>query len=612
MNKLKYQIEELKSTPGCVKKNKAEDKSDEQDSMSNPDSPEESKIGCSNCEPESNSGSKTKSIKVKETSVVDSQDEKLRSTYTSVWCQEGTNQVCQFENLCYNSAVEEFVMFRNELSTIENVNFVDGSITIDMSTVKDHNALQVTISSLPSEVFSNFKVKWVNDLTLGFSPFLPDNLMHMFHDDLIPMYHTLKLINMGNRPLPRYDRYNVQLFLFMKDNLLDSETEQFYSIFSKFRIKTKIDFEFHDGVICFSHIYLGLLKTTTWYDYGFTKPQGPLTDTRANSWHVRGAANYIRDRIPLAPSDNLNSKEYVVLFSRKENRKILNEMELTLELIKTLGLKVVKLDYDNYSLLDLIHYVSNSRGIIAMHGSLLILSIFLKPGSFVFELFPYAVNPVHYTPYKTLTELSGMQLVYKSWSNQVLANSIGHPDRSADLGGLSHLEEQQREIIKTQTMVPQHLCCNDPSWLYHIYQDTIVDSAQIASLVNLAISELPDKGLPMDEAVSFKVPPSKVRNVSCVFMTNFSGNNDNLGGVSIELHWDIPWTMNYVEVKHILYEILLQPSNGQHDTILSYTSSFNGYIIEDYNFGDCYVWVRAVTEGNMSGPYSDVSMCGNM
>ncbi|KAL4234422.1 Protein O-linked-mannose beta-1 [Mactra antiquata] len=598
VNKLKSQLEELKSSPGCVTDDTAEDKSDEQDTT----------VETNNCDRNNVKGdSKNKSNKIKQISDDGVVDEEQRSTYTSIWCHENTNQVCQFENLCYNSAVEEFVMFSHEYSSFENVNFVDGSITMDLTTVKDHNAVQLTISSLTSEVFPQFKVKWVNSATLVFRPFLPDNLMHMFHDDLFPLHHTLKLMNIGKGRLSRYDRFNVQLFLFTKDDLLDTDTEQFYSLFSKFRLKSMVDYEFTGGLTCFSHIYIGLLKTTTWYDYGFTKPQGPLENIRANSGHIQSTVNFIRDRIP-EHSNSFDSQEYLVLFSRRENRKILNEMELTLELVKTTGLKVLKLDYDNYTLLDLIHHVINSRGIIAMHGSLLILSVFLKPGSFVIELFPYAVNPSNYTPYKTLTELNGMNLAYISWSNQIQAHSVGHPDWLADVGGLNHLDKEQREVIMTQTVVPQHLCCKDPSWLYHIYQDTYVDSQEVTSLVQSAISKLSDHSNQQENALPV-VAPSKIRNVHCDYIKEVNRDEKNLASWTLNLTWDIPWTMNYVQSNQMSYEILLQPLNEGESSVTSFIASVNNFIMSIQNAGNCYVWVRATFGDTMAGPYSDVCIC---
>ena len=42
---------------------------------------------------------------------------------------------------------------------------------------------------------------------------------------------------------------------------------------------------------------------------------------------------------------------------------------------------------------------------IGMHGSMLIMAMFLKPGSGLLELFPFGVPAENYTPYKTLAQL---------------------------------------------------------------------------------------------------------------------------------------------------------------------------------------------------------------
>lgn len=37
-------------------------------------------------------------------------------------------------------------------------------------------------------------------------------------------------------------------------------------------------------------------------------------------------------------------------------------------------------------------------------------------------------------------------------------------------GGIVHLDTNTQQRIVTAHTVPQHLCCDDPYWLYHIYQ----------------------------------------------------------------------------------------------------------------------------------------------
>ena len=57
--------------------------------------------------------------------------------------------------------------------------------------------------------------------------------------------------------------------------------------------------------------------------------------------------------------------------------------------------------------------------------------------------------------------------------------SVTHPDWPQLLGGIAHLPPHEQERVRAAVPVPPHLCCEDPAWLYRIYQDTTVDVAQV-------------------------------------------------------------------------------------------------------------------------------------
>ena len=606
---MKDHLESIKESPGCFYKLNEENENKEKSSEEANKSGNEDEIN------ENRDEFVDKNFLKKEVmtdGVLEAGEEDISAKdtelYSSVWCHDGSNQVCQFENICYNFNADEFVLFKHESSIFENVIEEHGSITLDLSSVKDHNGMETSVVSLPSTAFSSMKTKWINETTIVFKPFLSDNLMHMFHDDIIPLHHTLKLLTMGDPQQKANHPFKVQLFIFDDDFDVDDKVRQFYEVFSKFKIKTKNDFEGSE-LTCFRNIFIGLSRAATWYDYGFTSPQGPVLDHSVESMHVRSTANYLRQHLPI-PS-RFSSQEYVVLFTRKENRIIINEMELTLKILKTIGIKVMNLNTESYTLLELISYTSYSKGVIAMHGSLLILSMFLTPGSFVIELFPYAINPSHYTPYKTLSQLKGMGLIYKAWTNQIKENSIGHPDWPPESGGLFHLEEDKRETILHQTEVPQHLCCKDPSWLFHIYQDTVVNSSEILALIQEAMSEslLINK---VSTNSGILLHPSKVRNVSCHSShTGDSGkqfteeNNTHI----LSVKWDVPWTTSYIKFESLRYEILSQCMDTETEKTLTFKSATNKLVINSDCSGKCYVWVRAVIDDHTTGLYSKATFC---
>lgn len=44
------------------------------------------------------------------------------------------------------------------------------------------------------------------------------------------------------------------------------------------------------------------------------------------------------------------------------------------------------------------------------------------------EMFPFGLVPNQTTPYKTMAELPGMDIIYRSWRNKNESASIGHPE----------------------------------------------------------------------------------------------------------------------------------------------------------------------------------------
>ncbi|WAR11790.1 PMGT2-like protein [Mya arenaria] len=532
-----------------------------------------------------------------------------RKIFSSVKCYEEENRVCHFQNLCYSSLDDDFVMFHDHLSTLENVQLKDGSVEVSLVSVPDHNAKQISVTSLPSHMLGRFSVSLVNDTTLMFQRFLPDNLMHMFHDDLLPLHNTLKLIEPGHSEITPFD---VSLFIYEHKQEY-SENDQFYSSFSSKALNFKSDFA-NSGLTCFRSIFVGLSTTTLWYDYGFTKPQGPIENMNVQGGHIKSTVSYLDQQLSLSSRRYVQS-DYVVLLSRKENRKILNEVDLSLAIVRDCGLNVVTLDLDHYSLTDMINYVQYSRGVIGMHGSLLILSMFLKPYSFVIELFPYAVTPDNYTPYKTLAGIRSMNLIYKAWINADVRKSRSHPDWPSEIGGLSHLEESQREIIKQQTTVPSHLCCTDPSWLFHIYQDTEIDVQHVVTLVDEAL----DQGKQLtdnDTEPSESVHPSKVKNVSCNIVCDLGNYSSNkINQCSINIRWAKPWTVKNVIYTSLQYEVIIQDmSRDENDAIQTVVTDGENLtqLMEGVDPNDdvqLYVWVRAYLNNGQYGPHSDALLC---
>ena len=246
------------------------------------------------------------------------------------------------------------------------------------------------------------------------------------------------------------------------------------------------------------------------------------------------------------------------------------------------------------------------------------------------ELFPYAVNPQHYTPYKTLASLPGMGIIYRSWRNMDPLHTLGHPTRQWDRGGISHLSEEEQKRIMDSPEVPQHLCCRDPEWLYRIYQDTIVDVQNVASLIKSAAeSEWHDllgdisqtqmqygdtqfgnkpRNRPSNKPTHLpfhKLYPGKVENIVCNAREEDDSwsNRDSLPPF-ISLSWKPPWNVKYLPSHSVKYEVWIQEHSLEHYTawIMSRTSyKFTAGLRPHTNYS---VWVRSILDDTILGPFN--------
>ncbi|GIY52926.1 protein O-linked-mannose beta-1,4-N-acetylglucosaminyltransferase 2 [Caerostris extrusa] len=327
--------------------------------------------------------------------------------------------------------------------------------------------------------------------------------MHVFHDDLLPIFVTLDELSFLTNPktfLVIADSRPVGAYAGLYENIL--QTKPLY-----------LQLLSQDSLHCFENVYVGLNKQSTWYQYGFKEPQ-----------------------------TSFRKETGFLLLVRKHNRKILNQAEVLQVIYKNSGLKTLAIGLDSSSVLEVIEEILNSSLVIAMHGSLLILSLFLDHHSAVIELFPFGINPDISTPYKSLCEQSGLNLFYRSWQNDVQSNTFPHPEYPPEFGGISHLSSKDQEKIQNSVVKP-FLCCDDPVWLYRIYQDTVVDTQS--------------------------------------------------------LEWEQPWNLRFLNVLDIEYEVWLQEVGGED--VKAYLMKTNKFVIP---FKKTYhAWIRCHADG-LIGPFT--------
>lgn len=513
-----------------------------------------------------------------------------------------TDRICRFDYLCYCSDAEEFVFFHSNSSVmLPNL----GSrrfqpALLDLSSVEDHNTQYFNFLELPVAALKFMpKPVFVPDVTLILNRFNPDNLMHVVHDDLLPAYYTMK----------QYSDLDDEARLVFMEGWSEGPHFDLYRLLSSKQPLLKEQLKNFGKLMCFTKSYVGLSKMTTWYQYGFVQPQGPKANILVSGNEIRQFAKALMDRMNISrpeepdasTEDDMDKKEeYIVVFSRSTTRLILNEAELIMALAQEFQMRVVTVSLEDQTFSSIVQVISGAYMLVSMHGAQLISSLFLPRGAVVVELFPFAVNPEQYTPYKTLASLPGMDLHYISWRNNIEENTITHPDRPWEQGGIIHLEKAEQERILASKDVPRHLCCRNPEWLFRIYQDTLVD---IPSFLETLKEGMKTKPILKKSKTAILVHPGRVREPQC--QTSVQTSNE----AKLSVSWQIPWNLKFLKVREVKYEVWIQEQG--ENTYMPYILPQQNYTFSENikPFTTYLVWVRCIFNKNLLGPFADVLMC---
>jgi len=273
---------------------------------------------------------------------------------------------------------------------------------------------------------------------------------------------------------------------------------------------------------------------------------------------------------------------------------------VSLAMAKAFGRRVVQVSMATHSLKQLIEIVSSASALFGMHGSALVLAMFLPARAIVVEMFPFAINPRNYVPYKTLAELPGMDLIYTSWRNTLVENTVTHPNDAPEIGGIKHLSKKDQDLIQSTLEVPPHLCCSDPFWLYRIYQDTLVDESSFLKVIEGAYQN--SQNLIGFNGLQHGLYPSKVLNVTCF------GVQDTLQP-SLSISWQQPINLKYFKDAFINYEVWIQKSD--RDDYMAYILPFTEYLFRDGLESNTQyrIWVRCIAYDSLIGSFATMTSC---
>ncbi|XP_034237109.1 protein O-linked-mannose beta-1,4-N-acetylglucosaminyltransferase 2-like [Thrips palmi] len=443
----------------------------------------------------------------------------VSSLVSSVWCHTGSSgeKLCKFRNICYDPWFQEFQFTMSEESIVFGIRNPEQWKDIDMSTVLDHNAFKMKVSIMsPENKIKQNRAQVLMDPTFIIHRFKPDNIMHVIHDELIPLLFTMESVS-------EKDFDGKQFSLAFTDDHNISTLDKWYDHFSKSPI---IKLPYISETICFANAYVGMHKSTLWFDYGFKKYHGPYIN---RNFHVNGLKKFVKYSLSVWKSKPIFTCSLetqcvkVVVVSREQSRRILNLKTLYSAIeeahqksYKSYGLEIVTIDLARHDISFVLTELNQATLVVGMHGAAMILSLFMPPSSAIVELFPYAINPDNVSFLKALFQQREVYpLYYEFWRNKNIGDS--RPGTHADplMGKISHLSEELQNIIMSMTEVPPVQCCHSPAYLYYMYHDTYVQESVEQPILNALLRT--QSHSPHPSLLSKHIFPASPSFLNCTF-----------------------------------------------------------------------------------------------
>lgn len=487
-------------------------------------------------------------------------------------------RTCRIKNFCYNPKTEDFFIVRSNTTVLHSVPTEPDEALLDLTSLSDHGVFFFKYTEVREHMLQNQTIQLVDEPTFILDRFHPGNIMHAIHDDLIGLYFQLKMHAPPTRQGPYESAaaacpFSKQQHILFMDGFLSGDYGKIFSYLSDYPIRFKADLS-NETITCFREAYVGQSKEANWYQYGFSEPQGPIANKTVSGYRLREVGNYVMHSLGLptwdrsamvrtlqylreralhadarARATGAPEEAYIAIFSRRQDRLIVNENDMAAQLQAYYGLPVVFIRNEDMSFEEQVRLLRRAVIGIGMHGSLLVMGMFMPPGAVLIELYPYAVPADNYTPYNTMARLHGMEMVYRSWTNTHIDNNIPHPEYPEHHGGLASFSKEKQESILNATTVPSHLCCTDPYWLFRIYQDTIVDMPELLAIATDAIIESSEHMNVSERLEEIHIVPAMIKNtLKWSLVVHASDSNETqLPPPVIALTWDAPWNVRSVE-----------------------------------------------------------------
>lgn len=326
---------------------------------------------------------------------------------TSVWCH-GSHQDhrhCNFHNLCYYPQDSQYIFFHNTNgSVISGVDDPQEQINlVRLSAFSSNlNDLYLNYVVMPEAASHRFDVEFVESPVFLMKRWKPMDSFHMIHDDLIPLYLTLKFLcfNDFEKCFDEYvigveDQFKSELYEHLFPNMM--YLSRYATFFSD------------DQLLCFKKVIVGLEHESIWYNHGFDGPSGPIHNINFQPHLLESFRNFVLKKLNIQPKPLYD----VLIFENElfaNSEEILNHLKSSHK-----NLKIKTFDPSKTPILKVIRDVSCSRSLISFHSPFNVFSLFLNKDTSkgLLEIFPPGLDESSCGQFHKLCTLRGLN--YQSW-----------------------------------------------------------------------------------------------------------------------------------------------------------------------------------------------------
>ena len=269
---------------------------------------------------------------------------------------------------------------------------------VRLSSLMGKEDLYLNYVALPKQASDQYDIEFVDSPILITKRWNPTDMFSAFHDDLLPIYSTLKYLCTKDDMTECLEDY---VIAFEDENQVQIYDELFPNVMylSKF-----INIFNENQLLCFQHATVGLESDSLWFNHGFDSLNGPVDNVNFRPHLLENFREFVIGK--LTGADGKNKQQFdVVIF---ESDKFKNAHEIKTLLQHNFKLKVQTVNARSGAIGDLIQIVSNSKVLIAFVDPINILSLFLSRLSGILEIFPYGLDESSFPKVSSLAQKRGM------------------------------------------------------------------------------------------------------------------------------------------------------------------------------------------------------------